>query len=361
MGRSAGHHIRVLVVDDSALVRSLISVGLSQHPRIEVVGQSADGVDAIEKIRRLRPDVVTLDVEMPRMNGIRVLELVAGKIPVSFLMVSSLTQAGAEVTLEALRKGALDYIAKPQSAGHATIAEFQRELHQKVLVAAVAKGRVRPLGKIGVPGNRTSTLCSQPAGDWLVAIGTSCGGPQALHEVLPTFPRGFAPIVITQHMSAQFTSVFARHLDRNCAMRVCEAVQGVKIEAGTIYIAPGSHHLHIQRQGSELYAQLDAGPPVNGHRPSVDVMFSSIAQTCGPRAVGVIMTGMGRDGADGIVRLKAAGARTIAQDESTSCVYGMPREAANTGRVDRVASLGQIPITVAHEIRGGRSSTVIAR
>jgi len=348
--------IRVLVVDDSAIIRAIIGRALTQDPLIEVIGTAVDGIDALTKIRSLRPDVVTLDVEMPRLNGIGVLERVVGKAPVNFLMVSTLTQAGARVTFEALQKGAVDYIAKPTAAGKAALPEFKAQLIQKVRAAARARARRRVAP--GAASGAAPTLPPNQVRGFVVAIGISCGGPQTLHQMLPAFPSDFVPIVLTQHMPAQFTGPFAQHLDRDCAMNVREARDGEPLEQGTILVAPGDRHLKIVRRGAHLYTALDAGPLVTGHRPSVDVMFKSLAAACGPRAIGVIMTGMGRDGAEGIVELSKAGAYTIGQDEETSYVYGMPKAAAATGCLDHVAPLPQIPAMVARLLTAPQKSVV---
>lgn len=338
--------IRVLIVDDSALIRSVLRSGLAQHPLIEVVGMASDGLDALTKIKALRPDVVTLDIEMPRLNGIGVLERVVGKAPVSFVMVSTLTQSGAQVTFEALHKGAVDYITKPQASGKAAMPEFREQLLHKVIAAARVKNR-RRVTSTSSTTRSAPTLPPNHARGWVVAIGISCGGPQTLHEMLPAFPSDFVPIVLTQHMPAMFTGPFAMHLNAACAMNVREARDNEPLEQGTILVAPGNYHLRVVRRGAQLYTALDSSPQVSGHRPSADVMFSSVAKACGPRSVGVIMTGMGRDGAEGIVELHRAGAITIAQDEETSYVYGMPKAAAATGHVDHVVALPQIPPTVA--------------
>lgn len=351
--------IRVLVVDDSAIIRAIIGRALTQDPLIEVVGTAVDGIDALTKIRSLRPDVVTLDVEMPRLNGIGVLERVVGKAPVNFLMVSTLTQAGARVTFEALQKGAVDYIAKPTAAGKAALPEFKAQLIQKVRAAARARARRRVAP--GAASGAAPTLPPNQVRGFVVAIGISCGGPQTLHQMLPAFPSDFVPIVLTQHMPAQFTGPFAQHLDRDCAMNVREARDGEPLEQGTILVAPGDRHLKIVRRGAHLYTALDPGPLVTGHRPSVDVMFKSLAAACGPRAIGVIMTGMGRDGAEGIVELSKAGAYTIGQDEETSYVYGMPKAAAATGCLDHVVPLPQIPAVVARLLTAPQKSVAAVR
>jgi two-component system chemotaxis response regulator CheB len=350
--------IRVLVVDDSAIIRAIIGRALTQDPLIEVIGTAVDGIDALTKIRSLRPDVVTLDVEMPRLNGIGVLERVVGKAPVNFLMVSTLTQVGARVTFEALQKGAVDYIAKPTAAGKAAYRSSRPSSSRRC-------GRPPAHGPAGVsrrvPPRARRQRSAQPGAGFVVAIGISCGGPQTLHQMLPAFPSDFVPIVLTQHMPAQFTGPFAQHLDRDCAMNVREARDGEPLEQGTILVAPGDRHLKIVRRGAHLYTALDAGPLVTGHRPSVDVMFKSLAAACGPRAIGVIMTGMGRDGAEGIVELSKAGAYTIGQDEETSYVYGMPKAAAATGCLDHVAPLPQIPAMVARLLTAPQKSVVAVR
>jgi two-component system chemotaxis response regulator CheB len=349
---AAGAPIRVLIVDDSAMIRSLLRGGLDRQPQVEVVGTAVDGVDALAKIKALRPDVVTLDIEMPQLNGLGVLDRVVGKAPVSFVMVSTLTQSGARITFEALRKGAVDYVTKPQASHKTATAEFQQELLQKILAAARVKTRPRRLDAGPSTANAPSLPPNRVQG-WVVAIGISCGGPQTLHEMLPAFPSDFVPIVLTQHMPAQFTGPFAQHLDAACAMRVVEARDSQVLEQGTVYVAPGDYHLKLARRGTQLIVNLDNGPLVSGHRPSVDVMFHSVAQVCGKRAVAVVMTGMGRDGADGIAALSKAGACTLAQDEATSYVYGMPKAAAATGCVSQVLPLARIPQAIAQRLAGG--------
>jgi len=291
---------------------------------------------------------------MPNMNGLEVLERVGGKLPVSFVMCSTLTQAGARTTFEALHKGAFDYVPKPEHGGFAGDPEFRTQLHQKILAAAAAKGRGRRITRsLSAPASAPRRLPPNRARGWVVGIGISCGGPQSLYEILPVFPSNFVPIVITQHMPAQFTPAFAQHLDRLCAMRVCEARHGVPLRPGTILIAPGSHHLRVVRRGIELRAELDDGPKVSGHRPSADVMLGSLARACGARCVGVIMTGMGHDGVAGVQELHHSGAHTIAQDEETSLVYGMPKAAVATGCIERSVALPQIPHAAASLIQRG--------
>lgn len=347
----AGRPIRVLIVDDSALIRSVLRASLVQHPHIEVVGQAVDGLDALARIDALRPDVVTLDVEMPRLNGIGVLERIASRADLSALMVSTLTQAGARVTMEALQKGAFDYIAKPQR-GFAGSPEFRKTLHDKVVAAAHGKGRRRALGAAGGPSAAPSLPPSKQRG-WIVAIGISCGGPQTLTRIMPSFPSDFPPILITQHMPAEFTRSFAKHLDDACSMSVKEAEHGEKVEAGRVYVAPGGRHMRLKRRGVDLRIELDDGAAVSGHRPSVDVLFDSVAEACGPRAIGVIMTGMGADGAAGLAKMRLTGAWTIAQDEETSLVFGMPKEAIKGSAADHVVGLNNIPFGIARLMQRG--------
>ena len=343
--------VRVLIVDDSPLMRSLLKRALGAHPQIEVAGHAVDGGDALRQIATLRPDVVTLDVEMPNLNGLGVLERAAGKLPVAFVMVSTLTEAGARITLEALRKGAFDYIPKPRTSG-ASAEEFEAEVHRKVLAAARAKGRTRIL-RAGNPETTAPQLPPNAVRGWVVALGISCGGPQTLSQMLPAFPSDFVPIVVTQHMPAQFTGPFAAQLGHLCAMRVQEAQHGAPLEQGTIYIAPGSHHLKVVRVGVELRTELDGGAKVSGHRPAVDVMFDSLARACPTHCVAAVLTGMGSDGAQGTVRLHTAGAWTLAQDADTSLVYGMPKAAAETGAVDQIVPLGRMPGVIANLLQRG--------
>lgn len=359
MDPNPGAKIRVLIIDDSLIVRGILRTSLASHPRIEVVGMAVDGEDGLSKIQSLRPDVVTLDVEMPKVNGIQVLERVGGKLPVAFVMCSTLTKAGASVTLEALSKGAFDYVAKPSNGGFAGNAEFRTELHTKVLAAAASRGRVRTIHRTNIVKSSAPQLPPNKARGWVVAIGISCGGPQTLHQFLPAFPSDFVPIVITQHMPAAFTESFAQRLNADCAMRVKQAEDGEVLQNGTILIAPGSHHLKLVRAGIDLKVRLDDGPKVSGHRPSADAMFASLALSGAGRVVGVVMTGMGHDGAEGIRALSSSGAWTLAQDEASCLVYGMPKAAAATGVLDEVVSLEALPGRISHCIqRGMRPASV---
>jgi len=333
--------VRVLIVDDSATIRSLLKAELSRDPEIEVVGMAGDPLEAREAIKALNPDVITLDVEMPKMTGLEFLEKIMRLRPMPVVMVSTLTQAGAGITLEALEIGAVDCVGKPDFDG----------LAEKVKTAA--RARVRPL--VDRPAARPEQGAYRP-GDKVLAIGSSTGGVEALITMLSTFPENCPPTLITQHMPASFTGSFAARLDRTCKPRVEEAWDGAPLRTGSIYIAPGGvAHLRAVG-GAQRICKLEQTPAVNGHRPSVDVLFNSVAQEFGARAVGVILTGMGKDGAAGLKTMRDAGARTLGQDEATCVVYGMPRAAFEIGAVERqapLASLGRAALDLCSaEMRG---------
>jgi two-component system chemotaxis response regulator CheB len=316
--------IRVLIVDDSATMRAVIARALSQDGGITVVGEAADPLQAREAIKALNPDVITLDVEMPQMNGLDFLERLMRLRPMPVVMVSTLTSHGADATLRALELGAVDCVAKPQLGDHAT---FDRIAS---IVRAAAGSRPRPPREVRpVPVSRDYV-----PGDRLLAIGSSTGGVEALLTILASFPANCPPTVITQHMPGTFTSSFAKRLDRSCAANVTEAVDGARLAIGQIYLAPGGvAHLEVVGSAGAWRCRLREGETVSGHRPSVDVLFSSIAAAAGARSVGMILTGMGRDGARGLLAMRAAGAATFGQDEATSVVYGMPKAAFEDGAV----------------------------
>ena len=329
--------IRVLIVDDSALMRKLLTTVLSADSEIEVVGAAPDPYVARDQIKALNPDVVTLDIEMPHMNGIDFLRKIMELRPTPVVMISTLTQAGAEITLEALEIGAVDFVAKPADSG--AVLHLGNELIPKIKSAAHARLRRR-----SAPPTRPPARLSLPGpSDKIIAIGASTGGVEALKALLMELPGDVPPILITQHMPERFTGAFARRLDSECPMRVCEAEHNQIIEHGKAYIAPGGHHLEIERRGGKLQCSLNDGPLVSGHRPSVDVLFHSVARTIAPRAVGVILTGMGKDGADGLLAMRKAGCPTLGQDESTALVYGMPRVAFEIGAVARQYPLLGLP------------------
>lgn len=318
---------RVLIVDDSATIRGLIISALSVDPEIEVIGTAGDPIEARAAIKELNPDVITLDVEMPKMSGIEFLEKIMRLRPMPVIMVSTLTQAGAAASIDALALGAFDCVGKP---------DFE-DLVDKVKTAARAQVRVAGDSRASVP----RAAGYRPANK-VIAIGSSTGGVEALMQVLAPFPENCPPTVITQHMPASFTASFAARLDRMCAPKVQEASDGAPLLPGLVYIAPGgAAHLEVVG-GLQPRCKLREGAPVNGHRPSVDVLFDSVVATYGRRAVGVILTGMGRDGAAGLLAMRTAGAKTIGQDEVTSVVYGMPKSAFEAGAVERQLPLGEI-------------------
>ena len=343
--------IRVLIVDDSALVRQLLTELLGRDPDIEVVGAAADPFVAREKIRSLSPDVLTLDVEMPKMDGITFLSNLMRLRPMPVVMVSSLTEQGAEVTLEALELGAVDFVTKPKMDLSATLDGYAVEIIAKVKMAASA--RVRPLERRSAnieitPKHSADVILAQGARkifrttDRIIAIGASTGGTEAIKEVLMGLPPDAPGIVIAQHIPEAFSGPFAERMNRSCAMTVCEANDGQQIVTGHVYIAPGSHHLQVERNGARYICRLSDGPPVNRHRPSVDVLFRSVAQNAGVNAIGAILTGMGADGAQGLLEMREAGAPTIAQDERSSVVWGMPGEAVKCGAAELVLGLDDI-------------------
>jgi len=328
--------VRVLVVDDSATMRGLIIATLRRDPDIEVVGSAADPHEARTAIKALSPDVVTLDIEMPNMNGLEFLEKIMRLRPMPVVMLSTLTQAGAEATLRALELGAVDCIAKPQSAA-AIGGPALGDLALRVKAAATA--RVRPLGSAR-PVERPSASF-RPSGD-VLAIGSSTGGVEALLTIISAFPANCPPTVITQHMPATFTGSFAARLDRATEAHVAEAHDGALLEPGRIWLAPGGvAHLEVVASHG-LRCRLSGGDPVSGHRPSVDVLFKSVAQAVGRKSVGVILTGMGRDGAAGLLEMRNAGARTLGQDAGSCVVYGMPRAAFELGAVERQENLDRM-------------------
>ncbi|HEY8618127.1 chemotaxis response regulator protein-glutamate methylesterase [Phenylobacterium sp.] len=322
--------IRVLIVDDSATMRSLIAATLRRDPEIEVVGQAGDPLEARDAIKALNPDVITLDVEMPNMNGLDFLEKIMRLRPMPVVMVSTLTVRGAEATLEALALGAIDCVAKPSTGGPDSFDDLPAK------VKAAARARVR---STATTSGRAVDRLEHVADGRVIAIGSSTGGVEALITVLSRFPANCPPTVITQHMPGTFTKSFAERLDRLCAPKCEEARDGAPLEPGRVYLAPGGEaHLEV----TEQRCRIVQGDRVNGHRPSVDVLFHSMAKAFGRRGVGAILTGMGRDGAQGLLAMRQAGARTLGQDEATSVVYGMPKAAFEIGAVERQAPLERL-------------------
>ena len=343
--------IRVLIVDDSASVRQMMTQVLSADPAIEVIAAASDPFVAARYIKDQLPDVITLDVEMPRMDGITFLRKIMSQCPLPVVMCSSLTEEGSETLLQALDAGAVDVILKPQMG----VADFLAEQHQHIrdVVKGAARARVtrrdervllRPQEKLSAdavlpaPGTRAMSRTTEQ----IVCIGASTGGTEALREVLEALPANAPGIVIVQHMPEHFTRTFAQRLDALCEVSVKEAEDGDTVMRGHVLIAPGGRHTLLARQGARYLVSVRDGPLVSRHRPSVDVLFRSAAQSAGANAVGVILTGMGDDGAQGLLEMRQAGARTIAQDEASSVVFGMPKEAIARGAAERVVPLGQV-------------------
>jgi two-component system chemotaxis response regulator CheB len=345
---------KVLIVDDSALVRQMLTDMINQDPELAVVGVAQDPYIAREKIKQLNPDVLTLDVEMPRMDGITFLRNVMRLRPMPVVMVSTLTEQGADVTLEALEIGAVDFITKPKVDIAGKLQDYADELIEKLKIAAHARVRARAdhlVNQAPDPKLSADAILQKSAGqqattlkttDKIIAIGASTGGTEAIREVLEHMPADSPGVVITQHIPPKFSTSFAQRMNSISAMTVYEAEDGMQIVPGHAYIAPGDRHLIVERSGARYYCRLNDGPPVNRHKPSVDVLFRSVAQCVGPNAIGVILTGMGDDGARGLLEMKQAGAPTLAQDEASSVVWGMPGEAVKLGAADGQLPLGKI-------------------
>lgn len=347
---------RVVVVDDSALVRSLLTEIINRQSDMEAIGAAPDPYAAREMIRALNPDVLTLDVEMPKMDGLDFLEKLMRLRPMPVVMVSTLTERGAEVTIRALELGAIDFVAKPKIGIASGLQELGTDICEKIRIASQARMHrhiqgARPVSAPAAPGGAASSAAgavlkgdvatargapgrfSRISTEKLIAIGASTGGTEAIREILVNLPFDSPAVLVTQHMPAGFTRSFAARLDSASKITVSEAVDGERALPGHAYIAPGDHHLRLVRSGANYVLAVDRGEPVNRHRPSVDVMFRSVAEAAGPNAIGVILTGMGKDGALGMLDMRNAGSYTLAQDEATCVVYGMPREAVAVGAV----------------------------
>ena len=354
--------IRVIVVDDSALVRSLLSEIINRQRDMECIGTANDPLIAREMIRELNPDVITLDVEMPRMDGIDFLGRLMRLRPMPVVMISTLTERGAEVTMKALELGAVDFVAKPRVGLANGLNELASQIVDKIRVAAVAHVRRAPSRDTtsaggpqacgAVPAPHASALLGRLSTEKLICIGASTGGTEAIKEVLVQMPADSPAIVITQHMPAGFTTSFAARLNGLCQITVKEAVNGERILPGHAYIAPGGTQFSVARSGANYVAVVDDGPPVNRHKPSVEVLFKSAAAVVGRNAYGIMLTGMGNDGAAAMREMKDAGSYNYVQDEATCIVFGMPREAISHGAADEVLPLGQIAPALIARLRG---------
>jgi two-component system chemotaxis response regulator CheB len=352
--------IRVLVVDDSALMRKLIPAILARDSSIEVVGTAMDGAFALKKIEELKPDVVTLDLEMPRMDGMETLRLIMGRAPLPVILFSTHSKEGGYATLKALALGAVDFVAKPKDAPAGRLEEIADQLIAKIKVAKRAAGRRLPPAIVAddQPIRKKGTRAPLPPRR-VIAIGISTGGPNALQFALSQIPAEFqSTIVIVQHMPEGFTEMFAKRLDECCALEVQEARSGDLLLAGRVLICPGNRHIMVRRMPRGDMTVLSDGPPVNGHRPSADVLFHSVAQEFGLTAVGVLMTGMGDDGAEGLGAIKAAGGMTIAQSEDTCVVSGMPRAAILKGYANKIVPLDGLATFLVNQYGAERHAAV---
>jgi two-component system chemotaxis response regulator CheB len=338
--------IKVLIVDDSALIRSVMSEIINSQWDMEVVGVAPDPIVARDLIKQTNPDVLTLDVEMPKMDGLDFLEKLMRLRPMPVVMVSSLTESGSEITLRALELGAVDFVTKPKLSIQSGMREYTELIAEKIRIASRAKIKPRTL-VTGAHGSQGAPLAAirnpLTSSEKLIIIGASTGGTEAIKEFLMQMPSDCPGILITQHMPEGFTRSFANRLDKLCKISVKEAEGDERVLPGHAYIAPGHSHLLLARSGANYITKLDQGPPVNRHRPSVDVLFRSAAISAGKNAVGVILTGMGKDGAAGMLEMKHAGAYNFAQDESTCVVFGMPREAIAVGATHEVGPLNELP------------------
>lgn len=344
--------ISVLVVDDSALIRALLSEIINDEPGLELVGAAPNAYVARDMVNEFAPDVITLDIEMPKVNGLTFLDGLMKARPTPVLMISTLTEQGADVTLQALELGAIDYIPKPKIGIKEGIEDYSDQIIHKIKGVAAAKIRpqtsVKP--RTGAPVNIDST-------EKIIAIGASTGGTEAIKTFLLQLPANCPAVVITQHMPPGFTRSFANRLDSLCSIRVKEAQDGERILPGHAYLAPGDFHLSVQRSGADYIVKLSDGERVSGHKPSVDVMFDSLAQSAALNTIAVLMTGMGKDGAKGMLNLFNTGALTMAQDEATSVVYGMPKEAVKLGAVNLVRGLECLAPTVLDELQAMKAGS----
>ncbi|MCP4324147.1 MAG: chemotaxis response regulator protein-glutamate methylesterase [Psychromonas sp.] len=335
--------IKVLIVDDSALIRRILTEVIEAQEDMEVVGSAPDPLVARTMIKSLNPDVLTLDVEMPKMNGLDFLEKLMRLRPMPVLMISTLTEKSSAVTIQALSLGAVDFITKPKMNQMKEMRAYGDMIAEKIRAASIAKiKQIKVVQNTPAPKKNKLISNSIISSQKVIAVGASTGGTEAIYQFLLSMPEDCPPIVITQHMPAGFTASFSARLNNNCAINVKEGGHNELIKPGWAYVAPGGNHMLIAKRGGNYYTQLNQAEPVNRHRPSVDVLFDSVAVCVGKQALGVILTGMGKDGAQGLLRMKQAGSYNFSQDEESCVVYGMPREAVNVGAVDQVEHLNKI-------------------
>lgn len=332
--------IKLLIIDDSAIVRKVLSQELSKYPDIEVVGTAPNPYVGRDKIISLEPDVITLDIEMPRMDGITFLRKLMKYYPLPVIVVSALTPRGSGMSLEALEIGAVDVVSKP--GGSYTVGDISQDLAQKIRVAARANVRNRRGERESESAMPEVATALSKTSNKVIAIGASTGGTEALKKVLTRMPANAPGIVVVQHMPANFTTAFAKRLNETCAVSVKEAEDNDAVTPGRVLIAPGNYHMIFRRSGARYYVEIKDGPMVHHQRPAVDILFKSTARYAGSNAVGVILTGMGTDGAQGLLEMRQAGARTLAQDEQSCVVYGMPKEAVKIGAAEKELPLGSI-------------------
>lgn len=349
--------IKVLVIDDSALMRALLTEIIGGAPDLVVVGAAPDPIAAREMIKSLHPDVLTLDVEMPKMDGLEFLERLMKLRPMPVIMISTLTERGSEVTLRALELGAVDFLPKPRMENISLLQDYAEEIRDKIRAAcgarlkSTAAVKAHPVASGLRPELPHAPLSARTLSEKMIAIGASTGGTEAIKDVLSTLPAQVPGIVIVQHMPESFTASFAKRLDSISQVRVVESKGGERIEPGHAYLAPGHSHLLVKRSGSGYVTELSRSELVNRHRPAVDVLFSSVAALLRNNAIGVILTGMGKDGAQGLLEMRQAGAWTIGQNQESCVVYGMPREAAQVGAVEEVAALSDVSDRIMARLR----------
>ncbi len=333
--------IKVLVVDDSALIRQILSEIIKSEPDMQLVGAAPDAFVAKKLVLEKSPDVITLDIEMPKVDGLRFLEVMMNARPTPVVMISTLTEKGADATLRSLELGAIDFVAKPKIGVAEGMAAYHQLIVEKIRTAAQSKvKKSKPSAK------PTVSTINYSGTEKIIAIGASTGGTEAIKEVLSTFPANAPATVITQHMPAGFTSTYARRLDSVCQMQVKEAKGGERLLPGQAYLAPGDKHMEIERSGADYRIRLTDGARVSGHRPSVDVLFNSICKSAGSNALGVLLTGMGKDGANGLLEMFNAGSETFCQDEASCIVFGMPKVAIEKGAAKKVVSLDEMGRTI---------------